>query len=126
FPLPHDAAAYAGHPLSLHDALPIFGINSSGKSSFVCVKKARHLLEFSCPACTKAPVGHASRQIRQSPQLSSTGESGTKGKFVIISPKYTQEPYSCVINKVFFPGKPTPARSAAAASFNQPISTIFL
>src|SRR5690625_7852327 len=60
---------------------PISDLNSSGKKSFVCVKKAIHLWAFNCPPCTSAPVGQASIHFVQSPQLSSTGESGIKGIF---------------------------------------------
>src|SRR5699024_11480137 len=67
--------------------VPIVLRYSSVRISLVCVKKARHLWAFNRPASTSAPVGQASRHIRQSPQLSSTGLSGIKGILVIISPK---------------------------------------
>src|SRR5699024_5017147 len=69
-------------------------------------------------------VGQTSMHFRQLPQSSASGSSGLNGILMSISPKYTNEPNSSVISKVFFPVKPTPARSATAPSTSSPVSTI--
>src|ERR1035438_6057334 len=91
------------------------------------VKYEMHRRASSTYGSTSAPVGQASRPLRQLPPKSLGGASplasdGANCNEVRITPRNSHEPNSLFSSSVFLPSQPSPAYFASTRSDTGPVS----